>query len=443
MSEQLSSCIHKTHTFKNYSLLNLRVSYKNTTIEILEKLTFKKINEVLKDIHKFKFVEECLILQTCNRVEIYIITPNKYLIEAVTSISEYWRRKTNFSKENFYKNLIKSLDDEVLYHLLRLTSGLESMILGENEILGQIISAIELARKHSTIGPNFDTIFDKALKTGRKIRIQTKLNIGAISLGSVIVKLLKKFFNELKTKKIIIIGAGEIGSVIGKSLISRNLNITFVTNRTYNRATRLARMLGAKALRFDNIISILPEIDIAIVATAAPHYVLTDKLFKEVEGKLTEKKLIIIDVSQPRNVDPKIDKKPYIELRNIEDINEIATRNLDNRHKEIEKAEKIINKELENLQKILKCKLSEPVISSLCNEVEHIRRKELEKAFIMIGDLNEKKRLIINNLTHVLVKKILFQPILNLRKAAINNNLSLIKDAQKLFSLNSLYGGKN
>jgi len=443
MSEKLSSCPNKAYTFETYSVVNLRATYKNTPIDILEKLTFNKINEVLKDVRKFKFVEECLILQTCNRVEIYIITPNKYLIEAVTTISEYWRQKTNFSKEKFYKNLTKSLNDEVLYHLLRLTSGLESMILGENEILGQIISAIELARRLSTIGPNFDTIFDKALKTGRKIRIKTKVNIGAISLGSVIVKLLKEFFNELKTKKIIIIGAGEIGSIIGKSLISRNLNITFVTNRTYNRATRLARMLGAKALRFDNIISILPEIDIAIVATAAPHYVLTDKLFKEVEEKLIKKKLIIIDISQPRNVDPKIAQKSYIELRNIEDINEITTRNLDNRHKEIEKAEKIIKKELENLNIILKYKLSEPVISSLCNEVEDIRCEELEKAFKLIGDLNEKKQLIINNLTQVLVKRILFQPILNLRKAAINNNLNLIKDAQKLFNLNSLNGGKN
>ncbi|KKK43099.1 MAG: Glutamyl-tRNA reductase [Candidatus Lokiarchaeum sp. GC14_75] len=442
MSEKLSSCPCKTYTFETCFLINLRFTYKNTPIDILEKLSFKKINEVLKDMSKFKFVEECVILQTCNRVEIFIISPKIKLKEVVTTVCEYWREKTNFSKEEFYKNLIKSLNSEVLDHLLRLASGLESMILGENEILGQIISATESARKLSTIGPNFDTIFDKALKTGRKIRIETKLNIGAISLGSVIVKLLKDFFNELKTKKIIIIGAGEIGCVIGKSLISRNLNVTFVTNRTYNRATRLAKKLGAKALRFDNIISILPEIDIAIVATAAPHYVLTDKLFKEVEGKLTEKKLIIIDVSQPRNVDPKLDKKPYIELRNIENINEIASRNLVNRHREIEKAEKIINRELENLQKILKCKLSEPVISSLCNEVEHIRRKELEIAFKMIGDLNEKKRLIINNLTQVLVKRILFQPILNLRKAAINNNLNLIKGAQKLFNLNFIDGGQ-
>jgi len=201
-------------------------------------------------------------------------------------------------------------------------------------------------------------------------------------------------------------------------------------------------MLGAKALRFDNIKSILPEIDIVIVATAAPHYILTNKLFNEVEGKLVKKKLIVIDVSQPRNVDPKIAKKPYVELRNIEDIDEIVMKSFDKRHKEIEKAETLINEELENLYIILKRKLSEPVISSLCNEVENIRRKELEKAYKMIGDLNEQSRLIINDLTQILVKRILYQPIINLRKAAINNNLNLIKNTQKLFNLNSLDGGK-
>jgi len=220
------------------------------------------------------------------------------------------------------------------------------------------------------------------------------------------------------------------------------MNITFVTNRTYNRAIRLARMLGAKALRFDNIKSILPEIDIAIVATAAPHYVLTDTLFKEVEGKLVKNKIIIIDVSQPRNVDPEIANRPYIELRNIEDINKIVMKSFDKRHRKIEKAETLINEELKNLYIILKHKLSEPVISSLCYEVENIRRKELEKTFKLIGDLNDRSRLIITDLTHVLVKRILYQPIINLRKAAINDNLILIKNAQKLFNLNSLDGGK-
>jgi glutamyl-tRNA reductase len=417
-------------------IINLRFTYKNVPVTVLEKLTFEEPREVLKDICALGHIHECVVLQTCNRIEIYAVTAENFISEAAVEIAEYWRRRSNFGREEFYQNLEQSFDYEALIHLLRLASGLESMIVGEDQILGQVQKAFEEAKECGTVGWILKTIFEKAIITGRKVRFKTRINKGTVSIGSAAVELLEESLGSLRDKKILIIGAGETGGLVGKALASRKHAVIFMANRTYERGVRLARMLGGYAVRFDKIKELLATVDAAIVATSAPHYIITKRLVEEILEKRMGKKLFIMDLSQPRNVEEEAANLFNVELRNIDDLRGIAEKNLEMRRREIEKAESIIKDELKRLELILKRERAEPVIAALCSKAEEIRRRELKKALRMLGEISDKQQKVINDLTLVLIEQVLYEPILNIRKAAINGDFDTILVAQKLFDLN-------
>jgi glutamyl-tRNA reductase len=424
------------------NIVNLRFTHKEVPITFLERVTFKEPNKILKEIHALDLVRECVILQTCNRVEIYAAVSEKNFKKAVLEIAEYWRQRIGVDQEKFYHALKESCNSEALSHFMKLTSGLESMIVGENQILGQVQGAFEEAKKCDTIGPVLETIFQKAIKTGRKVRFKTRINKGAVSIGSAAVELLEDTFGDSKDKKIIIIGAGETGGLVGKALASRRHTAIFVANRTYERGVRLAKMLGGHAVRFNKVKDLLVEVDIAIVATAAPHYVLTKGLLQKVLDRRKGKKLFIMDLSQPRNVEESVTNLPGVELRNIDDLRGIAETNLKTRQREIEKAEAIVKTELNHLKLMLKQKQAKPLISALLHKAEEIRRKELKKTLKMLGKLDDDQQKVIDNLTLVLIERILYHPIKNLRNAAVNGDVNTISVAQKLFDLNLSRGDK-
>jgi len=422
------------------NIINLRFTHKEVPITVLERLTFKEPRMILKEIYTLEFVKECLILQTCNRVEIYVAVSEKDFKKVGSEISEHWRQRIEFDQEKFYHGLRVSWNSEALSHLMRLTSGLESMIVGEDQILVQVQEAFEEAKKCGTVGPFLKTIFEKTIKIGRKVRLKTRINKGSVSIGSAAVKLLEDTFGDLKYKKVIIIGAGETGRLVGKALASRRCTAIFVANRTYERGVRLARMLGGHAVRFNEVKDLLAEVDVAIVATAAPHYVLTKKLLQKVLEKREGKKLFIMNLSQPRNLEESVANLHSVELRNIDDLHAIAKANLKIRHREIEKAEAIVKNELNRLELMLKQEQTKPLISALCSKAEEIRRKELKKALRMLGKLGDDQQKVIDDLTLVLTKRILHHPIRNLRNAAVNGDVNTISVAQKLFNLNNILG---
>lgn len=424
------------------NIVNLRFTHKEAPVTLLEGVTFKEPCKILKEIHALDFVKECVILQTCNRVEIYATFSEQDLAKAKSEIAEYWWQKTGFGKEKFYPALKESFNSQALIHLMRLTSGLESMIVGEDQILGQVQKALEEAKKCGTIGLLLKTSFEKAIKTGRKVRIKTKINKGAVSIGSAAIELLEETFGDLKDKKIIIIGAGETGGLVGKALASRKHAVIFVANRTYERGVKLARMLSGRTVRFNKVKDLLAEVDVAIVATAAPHYVLTKKLVQKVLLKREGKKLFIMDLSQPRNVEESVSILPNVELRSIDDLRGIAKTNLKMRHSEIEKAEALVKRELKNLESILKQEQAKPLISVLCNKAEEIRRKEMKKALRLLGKLNDGQQKVIDDLTLVLIERVLYHPVKNLRKAAVNGDVETMLVAKKLFNLISSRGDK-
>lgn len=417
-------------------IVNLRFTHKEIPITDLKKVTFKENCKTLKEIHSLDLVKECVILQTCNRVEVYARVSAQDLTKAKLELAEHWRQKTDIKKERFYQVLRISLNSQALSHLMKLTSGLESMVVGEDQILGQVQKGFEEAKKCGTVGSFLSTTFSKAIKVGKKVRLKTKINKGSVSIGSAAVKLLEESFGDLKDKKIIIIGAGETGGLVGKALASRSYAVIFVANRTFERGFRLAKMLGGKAVRFNKFKKLLTKVDAVVVATAAPHYILTRKLLQEILEKRNRKQLFIIDLSQPRNVEESVASLSYVKLRTIDDLRGIAETNLRKRHREIEKAKAIVEKELQHLDSMLKQEQAEPIISALLHKAEEVRQKEIKHAMRLIGELTANQQKVIDDLTFILIERILHYPIKNLRKAAANGDENIISVVQKLFNLN-------
>jgi glutamyl-tRNA reductase len=423
-------------------IVNLRVTHKKASIPVLEALVFKDLPKALKEICTLEGVNESVIIQTCNRVEIFAVVPTEHWLTAGAEMAEYWRRRAGFNFEHFYDILEKNFNSEALTHLLRLASGLESMIVGEDQILGQVQDAFNEAKENGTVGPILERSFDKAIKVGRDVRTETNVSKGTVSVGSAAVGLAEEILGELKDKKIIIIGAGETGELVGKALADREHAVIFVANRTYKRGIELAKVLGGQAVKFDRVNEFLTDVDLAIVATAAPHSVITRDLMNRVLEERKGKKLLIIDLSQPRNVDKDVSSLPTVELRNIDDLRGIAQSNLEMRLEEVGKAEEIIQDELKSLELMLQREQAEPIISAIWSSAEEIRRRELTKALKMIGNLDNEQHRIIDDLTQVLVKRILHHPVENLRKAAEKGKTNVISTVRELFNVKQVKGEK-
>jgi glutamyl-tRNA reductase len=400
----------------------------------LEKVAFKDPMGVQEELLSLKCAEECIILQTCNRVEIYAVAKESSL-KPETKIEEYWRKRARLGKNEFNKFIEKSFKIDALVHLMRLASGLESMMVGEDQILGQIQAALDRSKKYHTSGSILDSIFNRAIKTGKKVRFETKINKGSVSIASAAVKLLESKLGNLNKKRIAIIGAGKTGRLLAKALASKKETTIYIVNRTFETSKELAKVLNGIPVPFMNLNSVIVEVDAVIVATAAPHYTLTKEAFREVLNVRKKKRIFVMDISQPRNVEESIRELPTVELFDIDDLREIAELNLKKRLKQVEKAETMIDDDLKLFKIILKREEAEPIVVNICSKAEEIRQKELKKALKMLGKIDIKEKKVIEDLTQVITERILYEPVINLRKAAEYNDINTLKTAKKLFKL--------
>ncbi|HHW05421.1 MAG TPA: glutamyl-tRNA reductase [Methanothermobacter sp.] len=391
-------------------ILNIRVDHKIADIEKIEKAD-KTLEEILKQLKDN--IQEHIPIKTCNRIEHYLILKNPI-------------------QDMNHPNIIIEEDKKALKHLLRLASGLESMIIGEDQILGQIKDARLEALKRGLCGPTLDMIFNKAVHVGQIIRNKTKINKGSVSIGSAAVELAESVQGDLKCKKVLVIGAGEMGALVARALAEKQLKAIVVANRTYDRAVRLARELGGYAIQFDRLDEALSDADVVISATAAPHYILTRERVEKAIPIERRDSVTMIDIANPRDIEEKV-RELGIRLFNIDDLRGIAEKNRRKRENEARKAEQIIEKELELLVNSLKYKKVEPLISQIRKSMEEIRIRETEKAMQMLGELEDKEK-IIDDLTRSIVNKIFHDIISKLRKAAEEDDEELIKACEKLFN---------
>ncbi len=407
------------------------ITHTKATIEEMESAWHGGIDQLLLRLKSHELVEECAVLKTCNRVEVYVVSPkgSKVLLE--------------FAKHmKVSSRILDFLDhEESLRHLLRLTSGLESMIVGEDQILGQVKELFLMAKKANTIGKTLDTAFNKAIQVGKRIRNETGINKGSVSIGSAAVELAEEALGGLAGKTVMVIGAGEMGTLVAKALSNKNIKVIYVANRTFEKAETLACELNGRAVRYESIEKYIPISDVVISATSAPHFVLTHEIISHAMEHRS-KELMLIDIGNPRNIESSVEGIPDIRLYNIDNLKNISETNLARRREEAKKAELLIEEELALLKKQYKRQQADKIISALYSRVENIRGKECEEAVNKLKarhTIGEIERTVLDDMTHSFANQILAEPTKILRNAAEHDDERFLDTVADLFKLN---GGK-
>ncbi len=411
----------------NQNIINARVTFRNSPIHILEKFTIKDIDNAYQQFKKHSELDECVIIQTCNRIELF----GKSKTDNADKIKKTWASIAGLDEETFEENIEFVENHDALHHLLKLTSGLDSMVLGEEQILGQIKNSITSARESKASGQHLNTLFDKAIRMGTRIRNSSGIGKGGISVGSMAVKLAEENIDELKTKEILLIGTGEVSTLVAKSLQRRGYAFK-VTSRTIGRSETFCETMGGNPIKFEEILSGFDKYDIIFVATTAPYFLVTqDRITNAMKNKSNG--MMILDLSNPRTVDEKVATIKGVKLMNLDQIAEMVEKNMNARLNKVKTVENIIREEISVLEASMKRLDAEPLVTDVFKSIENLREKELQKALQMLDEKDEKKVKIIEELTKAVVESIVSTPMNNIRKASEQGQPDVLELATRLF----------
>ena len=410
------------------NIINARVTFRKSPIHVLEKFAFKDMPNACLTFKKNSSVSECVIIQTCNRIELFATSDN----HNVDEIKSTWASLIGL-EENAFRDTLEVCENKDAYeHLLKLTSGLESLVVGEEQILGQIKESISAARKANALGKRLNKLFERSIRIGTRIRNSTGIGSGGISLGSMAVKLAEENVDDIKSKHVLLIGTGEAATMVAKSLKKRGYAFN-VTSRTVERSIGFSQTLGGTPIKFEEVLSGFSNYEIIFVATTAPYFLVT---FDKMKDAMKNKKsgIMILDLSNPRTVDEKVATIPGIKLMNIDQIAEMIDKNMKKRKDKVSIVENIISEEVPVIEATMKRLDAEPLVKDVFTNADSIRIKELQKALQMLGETDEKRIKIIDELTKAVVESIVSTPMNNLRRASEQGSPELLEIASKLFN---------
>lgn len=390
-------------------IINIRVDHTLADIETMEKVS-KDLKKLFSTLKEQIDIKEYIEINTCNRYEYFLYT------------DDY--NELDLDCENKY--VIIQYSDEAVLHLFRMTSGLESLIIGEDQILGQVKDSKRKSEKEGHCGKKLDAVFTKAIHVGQVVRNKTKINQGSISIGSAAVDLAEENLGDLQDKNVLVIGAGKMGTLVAKALAEKNLKAIFVANRTYYKAIKLAEELDGEAILFDNLEEKLLNADLVISSTGAPHAIINKSRLLKVFDEKIPKKIVFIDIANPRDIEEDV-KEIGIDLFNIDDLRGIAEKNKKLREKEVIEAEKIIKNEFDLLKESFNLIEINSLLGSLRESMEEIRQRESQKGIVKLNSVDAKDIKTIDKMTQSIVNKIFYDISENIRKTAKNNEKDYIR----------------
>ena len=395
-------------------IINIRVDHTLADIETMEKVS-KDLKELFSTLKEQIDVKEYIEINTCNRYE-YFLYAEDY-------------NELDLDCENKY--VIIQYSDEAVLHLFRMTSGLESMIIGEDQILGQVKDAKLKSEREGHCGNKLDAVFTKAIHVGQVVRNKTKINQGSISIGSAAVDLAEENLGDLQDKNVLVIGAGKMGTLVAKALAEKNLKAIFVANRTYYKAIRLAEELDGEAILFDNLEEKLLNADLVISSTGAPHAIINKTRLLNVFDEKIPKKMVFIDIANPRDIEEDV-KEIGIDLFNIDDLRGIAEKNKKLREKEVIEAEKIIKSEFDLLKESFNLIEINSLLGSLRESMEEIRQRESQKGIVKLNSVDAKDIKTIDKMTQSIVNKIFYDISKNIKELAKEDEENILKICEAL-----------
>jgi glutamyl-tRNA reductase len=416
------------------NIIIVGLNHKTAPVEIREKIAFQehRINDALQRLTENQTISEALILSTCNRVEIYAVSEQDENIlekEVVKFISEFH----NISENNFKEHLYIHKNKNAVRHIFRVGASLDSMVVGEPQILGQLKDAYRFSTDFKASKIILNKLLHKAFFVAKKVRTETEIASSAVSISFAAVELAKRIFETLQNKKIMLIGAGEMCELAARHLLSNGASEIFIANRTYSRAEALAKEFNGHPIPFDNLDMFLEKTDIVISSTGAPHYILTYDKLKPIAKSRKQKPIFMIDIAVPRDIDPKVNDIESIYLYDIDDLRQVVEKNWESRKNEAEKAELIVLQETEAFMEWIKSLNVVPVIKKLRRKFENIGKEETEKFLKKLNGLDENQKEIVQYLTHSIINKLLHEPSVNLKKNS--NSGYYIEAIKNIFNL--------
>ena len=415
------------------------LNHKIADVDVREKLAFNgpKLVEGLIKFKELPEVQEAIILSTCNRVELYAnVNDAKRASESTkTFLSEFH----NLNRGSLDNALYIYDDINAIRHIFRVASSLDSMVVGEPQILGQLKDAFELALTKKTTGILLNKLMKKAISVAKRVRTETRIAENAVSISFAAVELAKKIFTDLSRRVFMLLGAGEMAELAARHLIGSGVKEVLVSNRTYERACELASEFNGRPVKFDDFIQEMVRTDIIICSTGAPHYILIKSQMQKVMKERKQRQVFIIDISVPRNIDPEINGLDNVYLYNVDDLQGVVDANMFERQKEAEKAEKIIEEELETFLRWQSSLDSVPTIVALREKAEEIKKEELDKLFHKIQGIGEKEKEAIEYMATALMNKLIHPPTAALKEDSENKD-ALVAAIRRLYGIN---GEKN
>ncbi|MSO20650.1 MAG: glutamyl-tRNA reductase [Acidobacteria bacterium] len=419
----------------HFSLIGL--NHRTAPVEVREQLCFQEtaLPQALQAVASLPGVHEAMILSTCNRVEILARSDAEQgdVTGALVQFLAHYHQRAHSQIEPY---LYRFQQADVIRHIFRVASSLDSMIIGETQILGQVKEAYAQARTVGTLRGPLDEALTRAFHVAKRVRTETGIASSAVSVSYAAVELAKKIFGSLNDKKILLIGAGKMSELAAKHLVSSGGVHIYVTNRSPERATEMAAMLHGRAVPFDQMLTHAAQCDIILTSTGAPNYLIT---MADAQRLLSERKnrpMFMIDIAVPRNIDPAINKLDNIFLYDIDDLQQVVDSNMKERMREAQAAEQIAEQETDKFLKWLKTLEVVPTIIDLQSHLEEMRQQEMTRVSSQLSSLTPEQREAVDALTRGMMHKVLHSPIHHLKTLAQQpDGLKLVETVRKIFNL--------
>jgi glutamyl-tRNA reductase len=414
------------------------LSHKTAPVEIRECFSFSQTvsDLTLAELYKKSNVEECLILSTCNRVEIYAVSENAE--QCIEEIKEFLSEFHRVPLEFFSSYLYTFIGHTAVGHLFRVTSSLDSMLVGEPQILGQVKKAYKTATSKQSIGLILNRLFHHAFFVAKRVRAETGIGTQAVSISYVAVELAKRIFDDLSKRAVMLIGAGDMAELAAKHLISAGIKDLLIASRNQEKAKALAEILGGKPIKIEEVYYLLKDVDVVITATGSSDFIIRPQHAREALQLRKNEPMFMIDIAVPRDIDPRVEEIPNVYLYDIDDLKGVLDENLKTRRESAEKAEEIVLQGERNFLRWLNDLKVVPAIIELKKRFDEIKVNEVEKALRRFGSLSDRERKIIENMAAGIIGKILHSPLTNLKKESSTSLGALYTHTiKKLFELDS------
>jgi len=419
-------------------LIVVGLSHRTAPVEQREKaaLTDAAARGLLRGLLAQDGISEVVTLSTCNRTEVYVRADENAAAEE--ALCQALVAHTGISRLELDCARYAHRDEKVAVHLLRVASSLDAMIVGESEIQGQVRHAFERAQEEDTVGPVLDNLFRKALETGKRVRHETGIGAGAVSVASVAVELAREAVTDLKQRRALLIGAGDVAETTASALVASGVGNLVVANRTVSTARGLAERIGGEGVGFDRLAQELAEADIVISSTDAPHTLLGHDDVERAMRERPARPMVLIDIAVPRDLEAEISSVPGVRLYDIDDLERVIEVNIKDRMREAELAEAIVKDEARRFTEWRRALSVVPTIGSLREMAEQIRIDEFKRVAGQWESLSDADSERVEQLTRAIVNKLLHQPTVRLRAAvAAGDGVAHLESIRHLFGVES------